>query len=75
LGAGAAAAGCGTRMFVEHARQRTVFPRQFVGTASTLRHVRFGHMIRIDSAGFDIAKFSRHRYIGPSTARLKDCDF
>jgi len=48
---GAAACGCGTRMFVEHARHRTVFPRQFVGTASTLRHVRFGHMIRIDSAG------------------------
>lgn len=33
-------------MFVLQLRQRTVLPRALVGTASTLRQVRFGHMIR-----------------------------
>jgi hypothetical protein len=41
----------GTRMFVPQFLQRTVFPRAAEGTASTLRHVRFGHMMRTVSLG------------------------
>lgn len=37
-------------MFVPQFLQRTVFPRALPGTANTLRHVRFGHMIRTVSA-------------------------
>lgn len=48
VGAGWSALGLGTRMLVPQARQRTVFPRAVAGTASTFRHVRFGHMIRTD---------------------------
>jgi len=37
----------GTRIVVPQLRQRTVRPRADIGTASMLRHFRFGHMIRI----------------------------
>ncbi len=40
----------GTLIFVPQLRQRTVFPRADVGTESTRRHVRLGHMIRMLSA-------------------------
>lgn len=36
----------GTRIFVLHALQRTVFPRAISGIERTFRQVRFGHMIR-----------------------------
>ncbi len=39
-------------MFVPQLRQRTTFPRADEGTASTLRHVSLGHMIR--TLSFDI---------------------
>lgn len=48
---GVAPATEGTRIFVPHDLQRTVFPRQAVGTAKTLRQVSLGHMMRtVDSA-------------------------
>src|SRR6185503_1987058 len=37
----------GTRMFVPQLLHRTVLPRQEWGTASTLRQVRLGHMMRM----------------------------
>lgn len=42
------AKGCiaaGTFIFVPQLRQRTVLPRAVVGTESTRRHVKVGHMI------------------------------
>ena len=40
----------GMRMVVEHPLQRTVLPRALVGTPSTFRQSRLGHMIRIVSS-------------------------
>ena len=41
----------GTRMDVPHARQRTILPRAAGGTPSTVRQLRFGHIIRMTPRG------------------------
>ena len=45
----------GMRMAVAQARHRTVLPRAETGTESTLRQVRFGHMMRMLSSWFAIS--------------------
>ncbi len=57
----------GMRMVVEHPLQRTVLPLALVGTPSTFRQSRLGHMIRIVSS---IGSHSRClREIGPGVLR------
>lgn len=61
----------GTRIVVPQALQRTVFPRATSGMDSTLRHVRFGHMIRTIFWSDIKHPPSRHLYIGTALVFLE----
>src|SRR5262245_46961037 len=60
----------GTRMLVEQLRHRTVFPRHDWGTASTLRHIKFGHMIRTLVAVMEPSRAFAHCNIGRNSGLL-----
>ncbi len=56
----------GIRMCVEHTRHRTVLPLAMVGTASTFRHRRLGHMILMDAGLLSAIVGYLGRHIGAS---------
>lgn len=52
----------GTRMFVMQLLHRTVFPRRASGTESTLRHVKFGHMMRTQFVAIGVREAALRSY-------------
>ena len=63
----------GTLMLVPQLRQRTVLPRAVVGTESTRRHVKVGHMILMLPDDIDAIpqEFAAHRGLRINTTAIQ----